>query len=259
MNAIPGKGIIKFLYIDVSIDFMLKPVLFALCMAIGYYGYRRNVIDRSGLLACLAIGAIVLAAMPIVWFFPLLVLFVLGGITAKYKWEYKKRVGIAERKKGRSVCNVLGNGLVAAFSAILYFFFPDEIFIYAFICSVASACADSVATEIGQLSRTKPRLITSFGRVPVGTDGAISLLGELAGAFGAFCVAAVPFLFFGISGYWNLPFILIVTFSGFLACQVDSLIGATLEHRGGVFNNHTTNFLATLSGALIGVVLFVSI
>lgn len=55
----------------------------------------------------------------------------------------------------------------------------------------AAVAADTFSSELGILSRSKPRLLTSwnFREVPPGTNGGVSLVGTLAGFLGAFVVA----------------------------------------------------------------------
>ena len=45
----------------------------------------------------------------------------------------------------------------------------------------------------------------------------------------------------------------VVTIVGWLGCQVDSILGELLENKGYI-GKHTVNFLATLSGAAMAVV-----
>lgn len=55
----------------------------------------------------------------------------------------------------------------------------------------AAVAADTFSSELGILSKSKPRLLTSwnFRQVPPGTNGGVSLVGTLAGFAGAFVVA----------------------------------------------------------------------
>ena len=55
----------------------------------------------------------------------------------------------------------------------------------------AAVAADTFSSELGILSKSNPRLITSlnFRRVPPGTNGGVSLVGTLAGFLGAFTIA----------------------------------------------------------------------
>ena len=99
-----------------------------------------------------------------------------------------------------------------------------------FIGAVATATADTLASEIGVLQ--EPRLITNFKKVPAGTDGAISILGTSAAIVGAGIIGFASFL---------------------LGVIPDPLIAAILERRHYINNEHV-NLLATICGAIIGIV-----
>jgi uncharacterized protein (TIGR00297 family) len=243
---------------------LLRVLVFAACFMLFYYAMSRKAIDKLGFVSAAIIGMMLLAILPLVMWFSLMVaLFIAGSITAKYRRPYKLSLGVAERARGRSVFNVIANGGVALIAAVLFYITQNDIFIFAYACSIASACADTIATELGQLSGKKPLLISTLKPVKTGTTGAVSLLGETMALGGALGIAAIPFLYFGVLGFWNFRMLFIITASGFLGCQIDSLIGAFLEYpskkkRGSVlFNNHTTNFISALAAALIGMALYV--
>ncbi len=55
----------------------------------------------------------------------------------------------------------------------------------------------------------------------------------------------------------KVTMLLAVTIGGFIGVNLDSLIGATLEKEGGITDNNSTNFLASLfGGGFIGAGLF---
>ncbi|MFQ5801239.1 MAG: TIGR00297 family protein, partial [Candidatus Hydrothermarchaeales archaeon] len=99
-----------------------------------------------------------------------------------------------------------------------------------------AATADTVSSEIGELSKSRPRLITTFEEVDVGTDGAVSLLGTISGLVASALIALLA-VFLNESDilFFNLFFL--VTVAGFLGTTVDSLLGATLERKGVVGND----------------------
>ena len=61
----------------------------------------------------------------------------------------------------------------------------------AMVAAMAEATADTVSAELGQVLGGTPWMITSLRRVPAGTDGAVSLLGTLAGAVAAAVLVGV--------------------------------------------------------------------
>ena len=95
-----------------------------------------------------------------------------------------------------------------------------------------------------------PVLITSFEPVPKGTNGGITLLGEVA-SLGASAAIALSALLLGIG---DLRLLLFVTLAGFAGSNVDSLVGALFENRGYV-GNAGTNLIATLAGGLMALAL----
>jgi uncharacterized protein (TIGR00297 family) len=251
--------ILSGLVMEISNFSVLRSLVYLGCLIVGYYFYSRKSLDFSGFFSGMLMGLVILATTPLImWFVPLMAFFVIGSLASKYGWRYKRRRGVAENPRGRGVWNVIGNGGVGLLMAILFFLTQKDIFLYAYIGSIASACADTVATEMGQMSNKRPVLIINFKKVPIGTTGAISLFGEIMAFVGAAVIAAIPLFYFGALGFWNLKGFLIITAAGFLGCQVDSLIGSTVELRdlkkkNGIrfFNNHSTNFLSTLAAAII--------
>jgi len=120
------------------------------------------------------------------------------------------------------------------------------------LAALSEAAADTVSSEIGQVIGGRPRLMTTLRTVEVGTDGAVSLGGTLAGVLAALAVSVV--------GSWALggshKLIWISTVAGVFGLFFDSLLGATLERRGHL-NNDAVNFLSTLSAAVFAGVLVV--
>jgi uncharacterized protein (TIGR00297 family) len=89
---------------------------------------------------------------------------------------------------------------------------------------LAAAQADTWATEIGRLARRPPVLITTGRPVPVGTSGAVSALGTMAGVAGGVLLAALGWAL-GVPGSAAAA----AAASGLAGMLVDSLLGATLQ------------------------------
>jgi uncharacterized protein (TIGR00297 family) len=123
-----------------------------------------------------------------------------------------------------------------------------ELFLFAFAGSLAAAMSDTLSSEIGGLY-DQPRLITTFERVPPGTDGGVTWQGELAGVAGAGLIALIAVGLLSVSPLGAL----VIVAGGVGGMTVDSILGATLE--GDRVGNEAVNFAATLSGALVSVLL----
>lgn len=138
---------------------------------------------------------------------------------------------------------VIANGGWAAAGAILIFWRPDLGWA-ALLGSLATAQADTWASEIGLHARHPPRLITTGRPVPPGTSGGISLLGTVAGALGAMVMAGV-----GRALGVPLSTTVVAVAVGVLGMLTDSWLGATLEAQGRL-DNDGVNLAATSVGAV---------
>jgi uncharacterized protein (TIGR00297 family) len=180
---------------------------------------------------------IIIFAAGVNWLLLIFLFLILGVAFTRYKHDYKKEIGIYEGT--RTIKNVVSNGIVAFVMAA----FGN----YAgFIGSIATATADTMASEIGVA--TTPRLITNLKKVPPGTDGGISILGTFAGIMGAGLIGLAAYI---LGVYPDLVKTMeIAIIAGTVGCFVDSILGAVLESK--YLTNEHVNLLATMAGALIG-------
>jgi len=217
------------------------------------YAYLRGRIDLSAVFASGLVGAVALFTVGVDWIYLILAFFVLGNLVTRYKYKVKEGYGVAE--KVRSYRNVFGNGGAAMVFAILYKLSEgNPVFLLGYAGAMASAAADTFATEIGEVHGSCPRMVTNLKKAVIGTNGAISCAGCLAALLGAALVSSMPYLFAG--SYNKDYFFVLGTISGFFGCYVDSWVGATLEGRTKFLDNHMTNFIGTLAGGACGVVLY---
>ncbi|MGC8609826.1 MAG: DUF92 domain-containing protein [Thermoplasmata archaeon] len=170
-----------------------------------------------------------------IYFLILLIIFVfISYIFSKFKVEYKNDDVI------RSYKSVISKGLVPAIVVLL----PMKIITKEtiFSVSVAAALADTLAGEIGILSKNTYNII-NLKKVKTGENGGISIIGELSSLFGSFIISIFAYIFFKLSLY---NFLIIFIF-GFISSNLDSLLGALLENRN-LMNKHEVNlFSITLS------------
>jgi uncharacterized protein (TIGR00297 family) len=177
--------------------------------------------------------------------------FLLATVTTRLGYTRKQQLGTAERPGGRTASQVAANVGVAAVLAVLARLAPDpQALLLGAIAALTEAAADTVSSEIGQAVSADAYLITTFERVPAGTDGGVTLPGTLAGLVAAIIVSAVAALL-GVIPSAGMAIVVVAAFAGTLS---DSLLGASLERRG-IIGNNTVNFTSTLLAAIVAVVL----
>jgi uncharacterized protein (TIGR00297 family) len=248
-----GVAMTMFLFDELNFQVNLMLLLAAVIIAasLAYFSYRFRVADLSGLVSAAIVGIILIVFADVRWFLIMLTFLILGSACTRFRFDRKVEMGVAESHGGvRGYFNVFANGLVAVAAAVLFGVFQDEMFVALFLGSVASAAADTVASEIGVVGEA-PFLITTLERVPPGTNGGVTLIGEVA----AICAAGVVGVVAFVLGVADLPMMLVCIGAGFVGTNVDSVVGATLENRGKI-GNSGTNLVATLMGGLFALLFY---
>ena len=199
---------------------------------------------------------------------PLALLFVLTFLSTRAGRRKKITAGLAEDRRGRSASQIIANLAVAALSVsslglvlvtrgrvysgnMYYKTWIHPAMMLMCLAALVEATADTVSSEIGQAFGGDPVLIANLRRVKPGTDGAISVLGSLAGVFAGALVA--------ISGGWAMHPNANATLTAFVAgiCGLffDSVLGATVERRGWL-GNDLVNFTSTLFAAVLAATIY---
>ncbi len=180
----------------------------------------------------------------------------LGSLVTKLGFRRKRDLGLAEARGGRrGPENVWGSALVGAVLALLTTQTPPAWtpgLLVGFAASFAAKLADSFGSEIGKRWGRHTVLITSLRPVPPGTEGAVSLEGTAASLLGSVLMTLVM-LGLGLIAGW--PTAALVASVGLLATLIESLIGASLQHRWPWLTNEVVNGVQTLLAALLAMAL----
>ncbi|NXF09078.1 TMM19 protein, partial [Smithornis capensis] len=243
-------------------------------LIIATQGFKKKSLDHSGALGGLVVGFILTVAN-YSFFSSLFVFFVTSSKLTKWKKDIKKQID-SEYKEGgqRNWVQVFCNGGVPTELALLYMIEngPGEIpidfskeYTASWMClsllgALACSAGDTWASEIGSvMSKSKPRLITTWEQVPVGTNGAITLVGLLSSLLGGMAVGIAYFitqLIFVTDLEISAPQWPVIVFgaaAGLLGSIVDSYLGATMQYSGfdqdiGMVVNHQTKDSKHISG-----------
>ncbi len=221
---------------------MINPLEYVvLIVVLGLVIYLKKALDLFGSIFMIVMGIIIIFSAGANWLMLIFLFLILGLLATKYKHGYKKEIGVYEGT--RTLKNVISNGIVAFVMAAFGNY-------GGFIGSIATATADTLASEVGVVKQ--PRLITTLKKVPPGTDGGISLVGTAAGIIGAGIIGVAAYLL----GIYPDPFVTlkISLVAGTVGCFVDSILGAVLERRDYISNEYV-NLIATITGAAIGILM----
>ncbi len=242
-------------------------------LLIGVASWARGSLTPSGVLGAILIGTPVFGLAGAVGAAALLGFFISSSVLSKSFRARKAGVEEEYAKTGtRDLGQALANGGVAGLAAVLLGVTGDERYALAMLGALVAANADTWATELGVLSRSPPRLLTTLRPVAPGTSGAVSGVGLLAATAGATFVGLAAAL---AGARWSLvPWLIL---AGVVGSLIDSLLGATVQdvrwcdtcgreterrihrcgrptrsHRGfSWLGNDTVNVVATVAGALL--------
>ncbi|WP_232686271.1 DUF92 domain-containing protein [Halobacterium zhouii] len=226
-------------------------VALAVTVAFGWASRALGATSVAGMLTGVFLGLLAVVLGGYGWFAVLIAFFAVGSLTTKFRYDRKLERGVAEENDGaRGTGNVLGNSAAALVALLLYAAhahvpLSSTAYQFAYAGSVATALADTLSSEVGGLF-DDPRLLTSLERVEPGTDGAVTWQGEVAGIAGALLIAGICVAVFG----FGAAGVAVVVGAGIAGMTADSLAGATIEN--DVVGNQGVNFLATLTGGVVG-------
>ncbi|KAI8633747.1 integral membrane protein DUF92-domain-containing protein [Xylariaceae sp. FL1651] len=249
--------------------------IFAVPATLGlvYRAYSHKSLTPFGLFVA-ALTAIVHAIHPWNLPFVLLIVFFLAGTRATaIKKDVKAGLTLhAQGSSGgegpRTHVQVLANSLMASILSLLHTYqlsqrrdailsgqkpegsycygWGGDLLVVGIIANYAAVCADTFSSELGILSRTEPRLITSLNlrKVPRGTNGGVTLWGLFAGFLGSMIIVTTSLMFLPMCGDhtsgkvgggepWTMSQKVIfawgITIWGTLGSLLDSFLGGWLQ------------------------------
>ena len=239
---------------------------------------RGGALSQGGAAVAVLTGTIC-AAAGWGWAFVLIGFFVSATTLSFYRQSFKKAIvgEFVEKGGQRDGVQVVANGGIFGLLAAASLIRPSPIWIAAAAGAIGAVTADTWATELGTLAKHFPKLITTGKVVPIGTSGAVTWRGSFAGLVGAATVGAIV-----LAVGWGSRAAFATIVGGVTGSLVDSIVGATLQRQqwcercektterlvhscgtttqpaGGLswVNNDMVNALSSLSGAVVGAILF---
>lgn len=280
-----------------SIPFGVRlSVSIAMPLLIVNRGYKKKSLSLSGAWSSLVVGFL-LTFSNLCFFSALFAFFVLASCVTKLKADVKRNVEDDFKEGGqRNWVQVMCNGGIASVAAVFYLVevgcgerpidfahdFNASMFSMALLGSLACSSGDTWASEIGSVFSTNPRLVTTWRKVPVGTNGGVTMIGTLASILGGGVVGCAYYLTILAIMSYNMthdkyppqwPIVVTGVIGGFLGSLIDSIIGAKLQYSGYcevkkkivhepsptakhvcgrvILSNHGVNFVSSLITAFI--------
>jgi uncharacterized protein (TIGR00297 family) len=258
------------------IDFLVG-ILFG--FIISSISYRFKFLTFSGSLAAFFLAVIIYGFGTWQWTIPIVTFFILSSLLSKYRKNKNESVETYFEKTGeRDHFQVLANGGLACLLVTINYFNPSELIYIIYLSCIAAVCADTWATEIGTISKTKTIDIISFKKVKQGVSGGVSLPGILGSLAGAIVIAATSLPWIESNHLMNL---IIIMSAGFIGSVSDSILGTSVQAKyiciicssvtekkihcsnetvlkKGIrwMNNDAVNFGASISGGLFSIILY---
>jgi uncharacterized protein (TIGR00297 family) len=249
--------------------------------AVSLAARRVRALSPSGALVATVVGATVVTGSGIRGGAMLVAFFIsstlLGRLPAAAQLDQR-------RGRERDAVQVMANGGVAAVLALLSSLTQGRtrsLLIAGFGGAVATAAADTWATEIGSRSRARPRSIRTWQPTTPGASGGVTAAGLAASAVGAAFIAGMAAAPFAATSRHASMRVIPIIVGGFVGALADSMLGATVQevrfcdacaveteervHRCGAQTRHTrgapwcdndvVNGLATATGAMASILL----
>lgn len=240
-----------------------------LSVVVAYTAFVANWITLDATKSVMVLGTITLGFGG--WWISLAMIFFF--ISSAFLTRNKQSKGVMDsEKKGihhdlqkrRDGIQVWANGFWVALFLTGWFLTSWHAFMVASFAVIATAAADTWATELGTLNPGKTWLISSFKPVEPGTDGAISFKGTIAALSGSFAIA----VFILLMNEFHYSIAILVFIAGFLGSIIDSYAGAFLQTgkfstiktggfaaKPGTIKNSLVNWLSTGSGGLLALLI----
>ncbi|GET42299.1 TIGR00297 family protein [Microseira wollei] len=233
---------------------LVAVVLNTVMLAIAFI-LPKKLLTPAGYLHAWVLGVIVWGTLGFSGYLVVMFYFLVGSGVTRIGMAQKEAAGIAEKRSGmRGPENVWGSALAGTICAIASIFVTSpyrELLLLGYVASFSTKLSDTSASEVGKAYGKRTFLITTFQPVARGTEGAVSLEGTLAGIVASFAIALVGW---GV-GLIDLFGVGLCAIAAFIATNLESVIGATLQAKFTWLTNEVVNILNTLIGAIAAILL----
>jgi uncharacterized protein (TIGR00297 family) len=215
----------------------------------------KKLLTPAGIINAWLLGVLIWGTLGLRGYAVVCAYFIVGSAVTRIGMKQKEAVGIAEKRSGaRGPENVWGSAFTAALCAMgigiinwqgSETVFLGSLLLLGYVASFCTKLSDTCASEVGKAYGKRTFLITTLQPVPRGTEGAVSLEGTMSGIFASVVLAMLGWGV-GLIDVWGIIWCVL---AAFIATNLESVIGATLQSRWQWLTNELVNVLNTLIGA----------
>ncbi|NJO42519.1 MAG: TIGR00297 family protein [Cyanobacteria bacterium CRU_2_1] len=247
--------------LDILMPWAIAIGLNSVLLTIAWFAPKK-LLTPAGLVHAWILGTILWGTLGWRGYTVMMFYFLVGSAITRVGMAEKEAAGIAEKRSGaRGPENVWGSALIATLCALGTYtiaVMPSPwthelllLLLLGYVASLSTKLSDTCASEVGKAYGKRTFLITTLQPVARGTEGAVSLEGTLAGVLGSAAIASVGWAV-GLIGGLS---IVICIVAAFIATNLESVIGATLQSKFDWLTNEVVNVLNTLIGAIAAILL----
>lgn len=240
--------------LDLSNSWLIAIGLNACLLAIAWI-LPKKLLTPAGYLHAWILGVLVWGTLGWRGYVIVLFYFLVGSGVTRIGLAIKEAEGIAEKRSGqRGPENVWGSALSGTLCALAASFVAPplrDLLILGYVASFSTKLADTCASEVGKAYGKRTFLITTLKPVPRGTEGAVSLEGTLAGIVASAAIAILAWTI-GAIGVIGIVWCMM---AAFIATNIESVIGATLQAKWHWLTNEVVNAINTSIGAIVAILL----
>ncbi len=237
-----------------NIGWMTLLTAFGSNLIIASIAWCFGLVSKTGALGGGIIGMVIWGVGGLFWYLLLILFFIIATAATRLGYHEKDYMGVAQESEGkRDAKHALANCLASILAVIGFGFTEgmDILFQIFFTAAFATALADTVATELGQLYGKTPFLPTTFRAVKPGTVGAISMEGTLFG-MGASLIYAIVAFAFTVIPLNGIPAVALGAWGGSF---LESYIGSRWTEEGVEISNEWMNLLNTTLGGSLAIII----
>ena len=188
-----------------------------LSLLLGLIAYLKRALTMQALILAVSFSTLITYFGGLTSFIILVVVF-LGSIITKLFHKNKK-------SNKRKLIQIISNVGIGVLSLIIYKFTSNDLYLLIYASVMAESLADTLASDIGVLSKSEPINILTFKKGERGLSGNISFLGLTSALIGSLLIGTIYYI--GMDK--SITSFIIIILSGFLGSLIDSILGASIQ------------------------------